>query len=198
MKKILILFAHPAFHKSRINKKLIQGVEKLDGVTVNYLYENYPDFFIDIKKEQQLLIEHDVIVWHHPLYWYNAPAIIKEWMDLVLEHGFAYGKQGRVMEGKLIFSAISTGGKREVYCKEGQNHFTINQFLVPFRQSAILCRTTYLPPFVVHGSHTISDKDIEKHSQMYCDLIVALRDETIDLSSLLSKEYSNDLFKHHV
>ena len=195
MKKILILLAHPTIHKSRINKKLISAVEKLEGVTVNSLYENYPDFFIHVKKEQNLLVEHDVIVWHHPFYWYSAPAIIHEWMDLVLEHGFAYGINGKALSGKKAISVISTGGKKEVYCKEGRNHFTINQFLIPFNQSANLCGMTYLPPFVVHGSHTISDEDIEKHTKMYRDLIVMLRDDKIDLANFQSKEYSNDIFE---
>ena len=194
MKKILILFAHPTFHKSLINKKLITAVENLEGVTVNNLYENYPDFFIKVKKEQNLLVEHDIIIWHHPFYWYSAPAIIKEWMDLVLEHGFAYGIAGKALEGKMAFSVISTGGKKEVYCKNGRNHFTINQFLAPFNQAANLCGMTYLPPFVVHGSHTISDKELESATQNYHDLIVLLRDEKVDYSELLSKEYSNNLF----
>ena len=198
MKKILILFAHPSFHKSRINKKLINTVENLDGVTVNNLYENYPDFFINIKKEQSLLVEHDIIIWHHPFYWYSAPAILKEWMDLVLEHGFAYGVKGKALDGKMAFSTISTGGKKDVYCEEGRNHFTINQFLTPFNQAANLCGMTYLPPCVVHGSHTISDKEIQHFSQTYHDLIVLLRDEKVDFSGLLSKEYSNNLFDEYV
>ena len=166
----------------------------MEGVTVNNLYENYPDFFIKVKKEQNLLVEHDIIIWHHPFYWYSAPAIIKEWMDLVLEHGFAYGIEGKALEGKMALSVISTGGKKEVYCKEGRNHFTINQFLAPFNQASNLCGMTYLPPFVVHGSHTISDEDIDNFTQMYHDLIVLLRDEKVDFSELLSKEYSNNLF----
>ena len=62
----------------------------VEGVTVNNLYEKYPDFFIDVPEEQRLLLENDIIIWHHPFYWYSAPAILKEWMDLVLQHGFAY------------------------------------------------------------------------------------------------------------
>ncbi|NOR75574.1 MAG: NAD(P)H oxidoreductase [Draconibacterium sp.] len=198
MKKILILFAHPTFHKSRINKKLINAVENLKGITINNLYENYPDFFIKVKNEQKLLVEHDVIIWHHPFYWYSAPAIIHEWMDLVLEHGFAYGINGKALKGKKSISVITTGGKKEIYCKEGRNHFTINQFLAPFNQSANLCGMTYLPPFVVHGSHTISYKEIDEYAQIYHDLIVMLRDDKIDLTELLSKEYSNDLFETDV
>jgi glutathione-regulated potassium-efflux system ancillary protein KefG len=72
MKKILVIFAHPAIHKSRIHRRLIDSLKNLNGITVNNLYENYPDFYIDIIKEQQLLIEHDIIVLQHPFYWYSS------------------------------------------------------------------------------------------------------------------------------
>lgn len=193
MKKILILFAHPAFHKSKINKKLLEGIDKIEGVTINHLYENYPDFFIHIKKEQQLLIEHDVIVWHHPFYWYSAPAILKEWMDLVLEHGFAYGKKGKALKGKSVVSVVTTGGQKKVYCAEGRNHYSINEFLVPYRQSASLCEMNYLPPFVIHGSHTISEIDKEKHAQAYKNLLIGLRDDLINVKDFKNIEYLNEI-----
>ena len=195
MRKILILFAHPAFHKSRINKELVTSVRHENGITLNDLYENYPDFYIDVEKEKRLLLEHDIIVWHHPFYWYSAPAILKEWFDLVLQHGFAYGTHGRALEGKTAFSVISTGGRKEVYSEEGRNHYTVNQFLIPFRQSANLCRMDYLPPFVVHGSHIISQEGIKAEAKKYLRLMQLMRDEKTDLQSLLQLEYLNDLME---
>jgi glutathione-regulated potassium-efflux system ancillary protein KefG len=174
MNRILVEFAHPAIQKSRINKQLIQVAKENKNVTLNDLYENYPDFFIDVKREQELLLAHDIIVWHHPFYWYSAPALLKEWMDLVLEHGWAYGEKGRMLEGKTVISVISTGGRREVYSKEGRNHFTINEFLVPFRQAANLCRMDYLPPFVVHGAHTIKNEEIAVYAEKYRKLLQML------------------------
>ena len=97
MKKILINFAHPAKSHSNINKALRKAVETLDNVTVNDLYANYPDFMIDIKREQALCEAHDIIIFQHPFYWYSTPAIIKEWFDLVLEHGWAYGSEGKAL-----------------------------------------------------------------------------------------------------
>ena len=97
MPKTLILFANPALEKSRVNKVLIEGVRKLKNVTFNDLYEEYPDFQIDLKREQQLLLEHDRIIWHHPLYWYSVPALMKEWFDIVLEYGWAYGAGGNAL-----------------------------------------------------------------------------------------------------
>lgn len=198
MKKILILFAHPAYQKSRINKSLIEGVKNMKGVTINNLYEKYPDFFIDVPVEQKLLVEHDIIIWHHPFYWYSAPAIIKEWMDLVLEHGFAYGTTGRALEKKWAISVITTGGRKEVYDSGGSNQFTINEFLAPFNQSATLCRMKYLPPFVVHGSHTTTGKDLKTHVNDYKKLIIALRDEKFDTKKLMKTEYINPIIPQNV
>ncbi len=193
MKKILLIFAHPAFHKSLINSTLLEAVKGLENVTINELYERYPDFFIDVEYEKQLLVEHDIIIWHHPFYWYSAPALLKEWMDLVLQHGFAYGSSGRALQGKWVMSAISTGGRQEVYTKTGTNHYSVNEFLAPFNQSAWLCRMHYLPPFVTHGSHTISEEELKKQAKAYRDVIVNLRDRKINLRDLEGVEYMNNL-----
>jgi glutathione-regulated potassium-efflux system ancillary protein KefG len=193
MKKILIIFAHPAIHKSRIHRRLTESLKNMRGITVNNLYENYPDFYIDIIQEQQLLIEHDIIVWQHPLYWYSSPAILKEWFDLVLQHGFAYGEKGRSLEGKQVLSVISTSGHKDVYTKEGRNRYTINEFLVPFKQTANLCRMEYLPPYVIFGSHSLTPPDIENHIANYKKLMTALRDEQIDTATMKSAAYFNEL-----
>lgn len=193
MKKILVLFAHPAYHKSRINKRLIEAISNMDGVTINNLYEEYPDFFIDVKAEQKLLLEHDIIIWHHPFYWYSAPALLKEWMDLVLEHGFAYGANGQSLKGKWAMSVVTTGGSKEVYCASGSNQFTINQFLIPYNRSATLCRMKYLPPFVVHGSHTIREDELAKYCVQYRELMLGLVEETINEVELDKTEYINSI-----
>lgn len=110
--KILVLFAHPAYRRSRSNRALRAAVEALDGVTFHDLYETYPDFAVDVDREQALLAEHDVIVCLHPFFWYSAPALVKEWLDLVLEHGWAYGHEGRQLEGKRWLQAVTVGGRQ--------------------------------------------------------------------------------------
>src|ERR1700758_1538417 len=110
--RVLILFAHPALQKSRVNRQLIRAVQNLRNVTINDLYEEYPDFDIRVQREQELLLSHDIIVFQHPFYWYSSPAILKEWEDLVLEYGFAYGAGGTKLHGKLFLTAITTGAPR--------------------------------------------------------------------------------------
>jgi len=91
-----------------MNKALLSSINDLEGVTVNDLYARYPDFLIDVRKEQALCEEHDVIVFQHPFYWYSTPSIIKEWLDLVLEHGWAFGSEGKALHGKIFLQAETT------------------------------------------------------------------------------------------
>ncbi|MBW4482325.1 MAG: NAD(P)H-dependent oxidoreductase [Tildeniella torsiva UHER 1998/13D] len=183
--RILVLFAHPALNKSRINCQLLRAIADLEGVTLHDLYEEYPDFHIHVKREQQLLVDHDIVVWQHPFYWYSSPAILKEWQDLVLEYGFAYGHEGTALHGKKCLSVISTGGTQEAYRREGNNYYTISELLAPFAQTARLCGMDYLPPFVVHGAHQLSDDaQINDRAQDYRTLLQALRDDHINWPAL--------------
>jgi Flavodoxin-like fold len=74
--RILVLFAHPALQKSTINQQLIAAIRDLENVTINDLYEEYPDFYINVKREQRLLIDNDIIIFQRPFYRYASPAIL--------------------------------------------------------------------------------------------------------------------------
>jgi Putative NADPH-quinone reductase (modulator of drug activity B) len=193
MAHILVLFAHPAFEKSRIHARLINHIKHVQGVTFHDLYESYPDFDINIKREQYLLTLHDIIIWQHPFYWYSAPALIKQWQDLVLEHGWAYGAKGKALTGKKVFNVISTGGTQAAYTKTGRNRFTIKELLAPFDQTAHLCNMTYLPPFVVQGTHKLHTADIELHGLQYAQLLTALAHDRITEDEWKNVKYLNEL-----
>jgi glutathione-regulated potassium-efflux system ancillary protein KefG len=191
-RRLLILFAHPALHKSRVNQLLLSSVESLSGVTINDLYESYPNFHVNVAREQALLLEHDVIVFQHPFYWYSSPAILKQWQDLVLEYGFAYGKNGTRLHGKLVLTAISTGGPSSAYQRNGYNYFTVRELLAPFEQTVRLCGMTYLPPFVVPGVLWMQDQaELSTYGSVYRRALVALRDNAFDLSQLMNLDTLN-------
>jgi glutathione-regulated potassium-efflux system ancillary protein KefG len=193
-RRLLILFAHPALHKSRVNQLLLSSVESLPGVTINDLYEAYPNFHVNVAREQALLLEHDVIIFQHPFYWYSSPAILKQWQDLVLEYGFAYGKNGTRLHGKLVLTAISTGGPGSAYQRSGYNYFTIRELLTPFEQTARLCGMTYLPPFVVPGVLWMQDQaELSTYGSVYRRALAALRDDAFDLSELMKLDTLNQV-----
>jgi glutathione-regulated potassium-efflux system ancillary protein KefG len=192
MNRILILFAHPALQRSRVNKGIIGAVQNLDGVSFHDLYEAYPEFDIDVQAEQDLLTKHEIVVFHHPFFWYSTPAIMKEWQDLVLEHGWAYGSEGTALHGKMLLSVITSGGTEAAYQKKGYNRFTMRELLAPIEQTAFLCGMEYLPPFVAHGTHSMTADDIRGHASDYRRILEALRDGRVDFKAARKRARIND------
>ena len=179
-----MLFAHPSLERSEVNRPLVKATSRVDGVTLVDLYAEYPDLAIDIDLEQGRLLEHDIIVFMHPLYWYSTPAILKEWQDLVLEHGFAYGSNGTALHGKIFFSALTAGGSEAGYCAEGFDHFTIRELLRPLEQTAIICGMVYLPPFALFGARTAVDEGrVNAHVADWVHVLTALRDGRLDIAA---------------
>ena len=190
--KILILFAHPRFERSSNNSILIRKIPDIPEITFHDLYEIYPDFNIDLEREKELLTDHDIIVWQHPFYWYSCPPLLKQWIDIVLEFGWAYGPGGRALSGKIVFNMITAGGQRTAYSKDGHNRFTVKELLAPFDQTAHLCNMTYLPPFVIHGTHRLKKDDVKQLSGQYENLLQRLAKGNLPVEEMLKFPYLND------
>ena len=183
--RILVLFAHPSQHRSEVNLPLFRTCQAMEGVTAVDLYHEYPTFEIDIDREQARLLEHDIIVFLFPLYWYSTPAILKEWQDLVLEYGFAYGHDGQALRGKTFFCAVSAGGPDSAYCKEGFNHASLREILRPLEQTAALTGMRYLPPFALFGARTAVDEGrVRRHVEDWVKLLGALQTRAMRTSAV--------------
>lgn len=181
-RKVLILFAHPVQRRSEVNIHMARVAEWVPGVTLVDLYAEYPALDIDVDVEQDRLNDHDVLIFQHPLYWYSTPAILKEWQDLVLEYGYAYGRGGTALHGKIFLSACTTGGAEIAYTSEGYNHFSIRELMAPLEQTASLCGMTYLPPFVLHGARSAKEQGrVESHLEDWETLLDALVHDRLDI-----------------
>jgi putative NADPH-quinone reductase len=209
MARVLILFAHPGPRHSRLNIRMAarakalaalsaheQAQEKdraMRAITFVDLYAEYPRFNIDIDIEQARLVAHDVILFQFPIYWYSVPALLKEWQDLVLEYGFAYGTAGSKLTGKLFLPVVTTGGARDAYREEGSNHFRLRTLLSPLEQTASLCGMRFLPPLALFSAHdSLSDGRAETHVEAYAALLEALRDDRLDLEAAARRELLDD------
>jgi glutathione-regulated potassium-efflux system ancillary protein KefG len=174
MARVLVLFAHPRLEKSRANRSLLRHLPQIDGLTFRDVYEHYPDFNIAVAAEQALLLAHDIIVWHHPLYWYNTPPLVKQWIDMVLSFGWAYGPGGDALRGKAIFHVLTTGGAEAAYQLDGFHGSTLGQFLLPLERTMRLCGMDWLPPFTVHGTHVMTEAELDRHGALYHRLLKGL------------------------
>ena len=172
--RILLVYAHRQPAVSRINRALLQAAASLPNVTVHDLAQRYPDLRIDAAHEQELLRGHDAIVLQFPLYWYSSPAILKEWQDVALAHGFAYGTGGDKLRGKKLLVATTTGGTTEAYQAGGYNHYTLSELLRPFQATANIAGMAFQPIFSVNGVLGVDDAELERAAGAYRQRLFAL------------------------
>ena len=187
--RLLVLAAHPRPRQSVVQRAMLAAIAGLRDIAVRDLYAVYPDFMIDARAEQALLVEHDLVVLQHPLYWYSSPAIVKEWLDVVLEEGWAYGPGGTRLNGKFLMSALSTGGPTEAYHSKGRNRFAVRQLLAPYDQTAYLCGMGWLEPFVVHAGRNVEAAVLSGRTERYRELLLGLRDDRLDPRKHLAEGY---------
>ena len=65
----------------------MQAALGLARVRMQDLYSSYPDYSIDIAREQAALAKASLVVLLHPIQWYSMPVLQKLWLDEVLTYG---------------------------------------------------------------------------------------------------------------
>jgi len=170
---IAVIHAHPYPHNSRACAALVEAIRDTPDLELRSLYETYPDFDIDPAAEQAALERAGLVVWLHPLYWYTVPALMKQWLEVVLVRGWAYGKGGTALAGKDCLWVATTGGDEQAYSPQGRHRRVFGEFAPVVEQTARYCGMNWLPPFIVHGAHEIPD--------------AALRDAGLGLRSRLDE-----------
>ena len=168
---IYVVAAHPAWRESRVNRLMLQTAQTLQRAQVCDLYSSYPDYAIDVAKEQAALAKARLIVLLHPIQWYSMPALLKLWFDDVLTYGWAYGEGGasggRALQGKDLWLVATTGGPEASYHPEGYNRYFFDAFLPPYEQSAATCGMRFLPPLVLHAARTASSDMVSDHVETF-------------------------------
>jgi glutathione-regulated potassium-efflux system ancillary protein KefF len=161
--RVLVVYAHPEPHRSRVNRRLADAARAMPGVLVHDLYALYPDFYIDVAREQALIAEADLIVLLHPIRWYAMPSLLKEWVDVVFEAGWAYGAGATGLAGKGYLLAATTGGAASAYTPDGMHNHPFAAFLPPYEQTARLCGMAWHAPLVLYGAHHASEAEVAAH-----------------------------------
>ncbi|MEK8130701.1 NAD(P)H-dependent oxidoreductase [Paenibacillus filicis] len=178
--KILVITAHPSLDQSRANRALIQELSLHDNIDVHNLYEEYPNWTIDIEREQQLLTKYDRIVLQFPLFWYSTPPLLKKWFDDVLAYGWAFGTGGDHLKGKEFIVATTAGGSEQDYRPSGKYGFMVNEFLRPLQVSVQYISALYLPPFVAYDAIEATDEQLNLEARKYAEHIRASAEALVD------------------
>ena len=169
--RVLVLYAHAAPHLSRVNRRLADCARLVDGVHLHDLYETYPDFYINVARERALVAQAEVLVFLHPLPWYGAPALMKEWVDCVLAEDWACNG---ALCGKRYWLVVTTGGGAEEFAFGGRHGRPFADYLAPFEQTAALCGMAWTAPHILHAAHTVDAVTLDAHTARFGALLQQL------------------------
>jgi glutathione-regulated potassium-efflux system ancillary protein KefG len=175
----MVMVAHPNLATSRANKALVDKISTNSNILIRDLYQEYPEWNIDVEKEQQLLLEHDRIVLQFPFYWYSCPPLLKKWFDDVMQYGWAYGSGGTQLVGKEFMLATTTGGTEKSYQAGGYNSFAVSELLRPIQATIKRCNGTFLPSFIAYAASNKNDAELFEEAKRYEEYIAISLDRLV-------------------
>lgn len=154
---ILILLDHPDYVDSKANKAMLEAVKDLDNVNVMDITKIEPT----MENYMDAIAGADVIVFQFPMWWFQAPAPLANWLDKVMlqlmdNPGFS---------GKKLQVAVTTGSPTSFYTEK------LDAILTPYKEIAAYVGMSYLPPFTFSADN---DDDIKKGAKDYRKLLEAM------------------------
>ena len=218
MTKTLIIMSDPDVDQSTSQQFLLAAVKGEEQIQIRHLESilaKQEDNYFDKTIERAFLQEADKIIFQFPLYWYQCPSVMKQWMDEVLTLNLSQ------KDTKKEFGIVVTvGAKKDRYTAGGSVGFGIEELLRPYQALANQLGWNYQTPFVIYqfqylpetqkqqllvdylyylenGSHYFSEKEqwmLERlanyentHTQQAREWIVELKQEREELVMMLSE-----------
>lgn len=144
---VLILLDHPNYKESKANRAMLDALQGLTNINVINICETP----MELDCYTEALKQADVVVMQFPMWWFAAPAPLKEWCDkLLLEI-----RESGILRDKRFMCATTTGAPESSYQDSGkEGDFTVDQTFNSYHSLAAYCGMEYMPPFVVYGTMT--------------------------------------------
>ena len=218
MTKTLIIMSHPDIAQSTSQQFLLAGVKGEKQIQIRHLEsilaERESKHF-DKSIERACLQEADRIFLQFPLYWYQCPSVMKQWMDEVLMLNLF--QKNKKKEFGIV---VTVGAKKNRYTAGGSVGFGIEELLRPYQALSNQLGWNYQTPFVIYqfqylseiqkqqllvdylyylenGSHHFSEKEqwmlekLEQYSTIHTgqmrDWLLELKQEREELVMMLSE-----------
>ncbi len=149
MAKILVISAHPHMERSLMNKTILEELQKSSlDLAVHDIAEGC--CHVDVAAEQAALKEAETIVFQFPVYWFNAPALLKHWYEEVFTPGFAHGEGAEGLKGKKLIISATIGAPEAAYSEAGLGH-SVSDFFANFYTMAAMTGMEMGTPVLSYG-----------------------------------------------
>ena len=148
MTKTLIIMSHPDVAQSSSQQFLLAVVKGEGQIQVRHLeliLAEQKSGHFDKTLERACLQDADRIIFQFPLYWYQCPSVMKQWLDEVLTLNLS--QKGKKKELGIV---VTVGAKKDRYTAGGSVGFGIEELLRPYQALANQLGWEYQTPFVIY------------------------------------------------
>ncbi|MDO4432846.1 MAG: NAD(P)H-dependent oxidoreductase [Aerococcaceae bacterium] len=155
--KTIVYIAHEEITQSSSQQFLLQSGQALtNAIFVDLHAEWQKNGTFDTQVEQQRLMQYERILFQFPLYWYQAPSILKQWMDTVFDTSKALQMHLQRCQLGLV---VVAGVKASAYQAGGKEQRTLSELLSPYEALARYFGMTYLPIFAIHQFQYLTETE---------------------------------------
>ena len=154
MAKVIVISGHPHLERSIMNKTILEELKKAADGGASIAIDDIAEkgcCHLDVAVEQALLKEADTIVFQFPVYWFNAPAMLKHWYEEVFTPGFAHGEGASGLKGKKLIISATAGAPDGAYSTAGMGH-TLDEFFDNFYVMAAMTGMEMAKPILTYGA----------------------------------------------
>lgn len=161
MTKTIIFIAHPEVDSSNTQQFLIESGRQISQVDYVDLYQEWEEngSSFDVQTEQARLVEYQRIIFQFPLYWYQAPSILKEWIDQIFMVDQGLPTFTQRMAGKELGIVVTADVKASHYQAGGKVGWSLSEILTPYQALARYFNMVFLPIFPIHQFALLQESD---------------------------------------
>lgn len=145
---ILVVVGHPKYETSSSQQFFIESLKQFKTVDCLYLSQEQVDL--------SYLKKYDRIILQFPIFWYQAPAIVKVWIESILVGNL------NVLANKELGIVVTIDEAERQFKAGGKEKFTVDEMLRPFEMLANTLKMTYLPVKAIHQFDYLSDDDKQR------------------------------------
>ena len=173
--KTLVIVSHPYPENSTVIKSLEASLASKSDITVRNLetlYGNNVDGF-DVEAEKAAYDGADRVVYMFPIHWFNITPMLKAYLNVVWQYGWAFGPEGEALKGKEMLVVTCAGASAQMYSAEGLVQTTMEEILSPMKACALYVGMSYAEPLYINDSMGISDERLSEFKNQLAERLSA-------------------------
>ncbi|MGX7108805.1 NAD(P)H-dependent oxidoreductase [Facklamia miroungae] len=158
--RVISYIAHDHLANSSSQQFLLASGKALTAIDyVDLTSEWHEKGSFKSSEELARLANYDRILFQFPLYWYQAPAILKIWMDQVFDDQLNIKQTQKILREKEFGIVLTVGSKRESFQPGERVGVTLSELLSPYYAWSNYFAMKYLPPFVISQFHYLTEAE---------------------------------------